>query len=92
MHEDVEQKKNHGLNGEATNKKTMLQQCAENSVSCTSNSTQHWSQGLKASMKDPESIIYSDDKVVAIHDKYPKVSFLSFLLEKCFKFYNQGNS
>ena len=37
----------------------------------------HWSQGLLASMDDPELKVDSDDKVVIIKDKYPKVpSFL----------------
>ena len=34
----------------------------------------HWSQGLLSSMDDPELKIESDDKVVVIKDKYPKVS------------------
>ena len=33
----------------------------------------HWSQGLLASMDDPELKVDSDDKVVIIKDKYPKV-------------------
>lgn len=34
----------------------------------------YWSQGLLASMKDPNLIIYSDSNLVVIKDKYPKVS------------------
>ena len=33
----------------------------------------HWSQGLLASMDDPELKVDSDDKIVIIEDKYPKV-------------------
>ena len=33
----------------------------------------HWSQGLLASMDDPELKVDSDDKIVIIKDKYPKV-------------------
>ena len=33
----------------------------------------HWSMGLKASMDDPDLQVESDDKVVIIKDKYPKV-------------------
>lgn len=33
----------------------------------------HWSQGLLASMDDPELRVDADDKVVIIKDKYPKV-------------------
>ncbi|XP_061585669.1 aprataxin [Cololabis saira] len=32
----------------------------------------HWSQGLKASMQDPNMQVFKDDKVVVIKDKYPK--------------------
>ncbi|XP_018593803.1 aprataxin isoform X2 [Scleropages formosus] len=32
----------------------------------------HWSQGLKASMQDPKMQVYKDDMVVVIKDKYPK--------------------
>ncbi|XP_076807726.1 aprataxin-like [Clavelina lepadiformis] len=32
----------------------------------------HWSQGLKASMTDPKSIIFQDNLIVVIKDKYPK--------------------
>ena len=38
---------------------------------------QHWTNGLKASMNDQKSIIFKDDSVVAIIDKYPKVSRLT---------------
>lgn len=33
----------------------------------------HWSAGLLASMDDPELRISSDEKVVIIKDKFPKV-------------------
>lgn len=33
----------------------------------------HWSQGLLSSMTDPDLIVESDDKMVVIRDKYPKV-------------------
>lgn len=32
----------------------------------------HWSHGLLQSMRDPEVIVQSDEKVVMIRDKYPK--------------------
>ncbi|XP_077379463.1 aprataxin isoform X2 [Festucalex cinctus] len=35
----------------------------------------HWSQGLKASMQDPNMQVYKDDKVVVIKDKYPKARY-----------------
>jgi len=50
--------------------------CKQNSgllTSSNSNPTKYWKHGLKESMKDPKSIVYEDDQVVAIHDKYPKV-------------------
>ena len=34
----------------------------------------HWSQGLKASMEDPELKVEEDEEIVIIKDKYPKVS------------------
>lgn len=34
--------------------------------------TAHWSQGLLASMEDPNMIVTSDDQVVMIRDMYPK--------------------
>ena len=37
----------------------------------------HWSQGLLASMDDPELKVESDDKVVIIKDKYPKVQAMT---------------
>lgn len=33
----------------------------------------HWSQGLLASINDPNLIVESDERVVIIKDKYPKV-------------------
>lgn len=32
----------------------------------------HWSGGLLESMKDPDMVIFSDEQVVMIKDKYPK--------------------
>ena len=34
----------------------------------------HWSLGLLDSMKDPALQVYTDDQLVVIKDKYPKVS------------------
>ncbi|GBM56686.1 Aprataxin [Araneus ventricosus] len=42
----------------------------------------HWSQGLKASMEDPELIVDSDDLVVIIKDKYPKAQHHYLILPK----------
>lgn len=39
----------------------------------------HWSHGLFQSMKDPNAIVISTDKLVAIKDKYPKAQ-LHFLV------------
>nr|XP_053649638.1 aprataxin-like [Cherax quadricarinatus] len=33
----------------------------------------HWSQGLLASMNDPDLVVESDERMVIIKDKYPKV-------------------
>nr|XP_056704543.1 aprataxin [Euleptes europaea] len=35
----------------------------------------HWSQGLKASMQDPNMQVYKDERVVVIKDKYPKARY-----------------
>ncbi|XP_061779057.2 aprataxin isoform X3 [Nerophis lumbriciformis] len=40
-----------------------------------SESVGHWSQGLKASMQDPNMQVYKDDQVVVIKDKYPKARY-----------------
>ncbi|XP_051983577.1 aprataxin isoform X1 [Xyrauchen texanus] len=40
-----------------------------------SESAGHWSQGLKASMQDPQMQLYKDDRVVVIKDKYPKARY-----------------
>lgn len=40
--------------------------------SIPSKTPKHWSLGLIASMKDPNSIIKNTEKVVVIKDKYPK--------------------
>ncbi|GFU55627.1 aprataxin [Nephila pilipes] len=42
----------------------------------------HWSQGLKASMGDPNLIVDSDDLVVIIKDKYPKAQYHYLVLPK----------
>ena len=39
----------------------------------------HWSLGLLDTMKDPSSQVYTDDRIVIIKDKYPKVGNNSFL-------------
>ncbi|KAF8767872.1 aprataxin-like [Argiope bruennichi] len=44
--------------------------------------TGHWSQGLKASMEDPNLIVDSDDLVVIIKDKYPKAQHHYLILPK----------
>jgi len=44
-----------------------------NGASKTKKFAGHWSQGLLASMDDPELQVESDDKLVVIKDKYPKV-------------------
>ena len=33
----------------------------------------HWSTGLQTSMEDPELRVDTDDQIVIIKDKYPKV-------------------
>lgn len=38
--------------------------------------TGHWSSGLKASMEDPSLVVESDEQIVIIKDKYPKVIFI----------------
>lgn len=38
----------------------------------------HWSNGLKDSMEDPDLVIESDELVVIIKDKYPKVILYNF--------------
>lgn len=35
--------------------------------------TEFWKQGLLAAMNDPNAVVDSDDEVVVIKDKYPKV-------------------
>ncbi|XP_037775210.1 aprataxin-like [Penaeus monodon] len=35
----------------------------------------HWSQGLLASMNDPNLVVLSDDRIVIIKDKYPKARY-----------------
>ncbi|GFY75776.1 aprataxin [Trichonephila inaurata madagascariensis] len=42
----------------------------------------HWSQGLKASMEDPNLIVDSDDLIVIIKDKYPKAQHHYLILPK----------
>ena len=39
----------------------------------------HWSQGLLASMNDSNAVVDSDDSVVIIKDKYPKVRVMRIL-------------
>ena len=47
-------------------------------------SSAHWSQGLYASMNDKSLLIYKDDKICIIKDKYPKSKnhFLVMPMEK----------
>ena len=40
----------------------------------------HWSNGLKASMHDPDLIVESDELVVVIKDTYPKVMLFYLLI------------
>lgn len=42
----------------------------------------HWSAGLLQSMKDPESKVEEDDKIIVIKDKYPKAQFHYLVLPK----------
>lgn len=42
----------------------------------------HWSQGLLASMEDPELIVKSDEKCVTIKDRYPKAQYHFLILPK----------
>ncbi|XP_017274865.1 aprataxin [Kryptolebias marmoratus] len=44
-------------------------------VTKTNANVGHWSQGLKASMQDPNMQVHKDDKVVVIKDKYPKARY-----------------
>lgn len=43
---------------------------------------EHWSSGLLKTMKDPESKVIEDDKIVVITDKYPKAQFHYLILPK----------
>jgi hypothetical protein len=47
-------------------------------------SKSHWSQGLYASMNDSDLLIYKDDLICIIKDKYPKAQkhFLVMPMEK----------
>lgn len=40
----------------------------------------HWSQGLKGAMENPELIVFKDNKIVIIKDKYPKVCVATIFL------------
>ncbi|XP_042903823.1 aprataxin isoform X2 [Parasteatoda tepidariorum] len=53
-----------------------------NSVALKKAKIGHWSQGLKASMEDPELLVESDDLVVIIKDKYPKARHHYLILPK----------
>lgn len=46
---------------------------ADESSNVPAKKKNHWSQGLLASMNDPNLIVESDDRIVIIKDKYPKV-------------------
>lgn len=54
---------------EETKEKKMAEKKVVGSAGPSSN---HWSQGLYASMNNPDMKIYEDDQVVIIKDKYPK--------------------
>lgn len=44
----------------------------------------HWAQGLLESMNDPNLIVESDERIVIIKDKYPKVkTFVSETVQWC---------
>lgn len=61
------------LNMASTQGKRKSSENAVNSGPVAKKAFGHWSQGLKASMEDPELKVDEDDKVVIIKDKYPKV-------------------
>ena len=42
----------------------------------------HWSLGLLASMDDPELLVRSDDKIIAIKDKFPKAKYHFLVMPK----------
>jgi len=42
----------------------------------------HWSQGLLASMNDPEMVIFSTENLVVIKDKYPKAKHHYLILPR----------
>ena len=42
----------------------------------------HWSQGLYASMEDPEMVVFQDDVICIIKDKYPKAEQHLLVLPK----------
>ena len=45
-------------------------------------SSNHWSQGLVASMNDPEAIVFEDEELCVIKDKYPKSKLHLLVLPK----------
>lgn len=52
------------------NQKRLLQSTVQQSIN--PKKPKHWSLGLLDSMKDPDSIVKSSEKIVVIRDKYPK--------------------
>ncbi|XP_069956281.1 aprataxin [Cherax quadricarinatus] len=42
----------------------------------------HWSQGLLASMNDPDLVVESDERMVIIKDKYPKARYHFLVIPK----------
>lgn len=52
------------------------------SASESTNAKKHWSAGLLISMKDSQSKVKEDDRVVVIKDKYPKAQFHFLVLPK----------
>ena len=45
-------------------------------------SSNHWSQGLVASMEDPEAVVFEDKELCVIKDKYPKSRIHLLVLPK----------
>ncbi|XP_052784392.1 aprataxin-like [Mya arenaria] len=55
---------------------------AESKPSGTKKFAGHWSQGLLASMNDPDLIVEKDDKLTVIKDKYPKAKHHFLVMPK----------
>ena len=48
----------------------------------TNHHTRHWSQGLYASMEDPDLLVFQDEVLCVIKDKYPKAEHHFLVLPK----------